>query len=212
LGLLLVLVSAGLYLATAQREPAFWDTGEMQAVPWILGIAHPTGFPAFVLGAYAFSHVVPFGSVAWRMSAFSALAVVVSTFALYRTALRMAGSAAIAFGASLLFATCDIVWVHATRAEVHALSLAFTSVALLLALRYRDGEGDANLRYAGIAYGLALATHPVALWAPPGLLLVAVTRRIGLALGMQTCGCVVLAATLPYAYLPQRSAALRGPA
>ncbi|MDQ2909091.1 MAG: DUF2723 domain-containing protein [Candidatus Eremiobacteraeota bacterium] len=217
-GVLLVFVSAALYLATAQREPAFWDTGEMQVVPWIFGIAHPTGFPAFVLGGYAFAHVVALGSVAWRMAAFSALAVVVATFALYRTALRLTGHVAISFGASLLFATCNIVWLHATRAEVHALSLGLVSVAVLLAVRFHDGEGDANLRYAGVAYGLALATHPVALWAAPGLLLIVArasalrktssSAGAGAVLALQTCACVVLAATLPYGYLPLRSAAV----
>ncbi len=58
-----------------RRSVDYWDTGEMQTVPWILGIAHPTGFPAFVLGGFLFSHLVPIGSVAFRMSLFSGIAM-----------------------------------------------------------------------------------------------------------------------------------------
>ena len=30
---------------------AYWDTGELQAVAPLLGTAHPTGFPTYVLSA-----------------------------------------------------------------------------------------------------------------------------------------------------------------
>ena len=43
------LVPLALFLATAYRDVGYWDTGEMDTVPYILGIAHPTGFPAYVL-------------------------------------------------------------------------------------------------------------------------------------------------------------------
>ena len=41
---------------------AFWDTGEFQAVRPLLGTAHPTGFPAYVILGWL-------GSVVLRHSA-----------------------------------------------------------------------------------------------------------------------------------------------
>ena len=34
------------YAYSAPLGPGTWDTAELQTVPYILGIAHPTGFPA----------------------------------------------------------------------------------------------------------------------------------------------------------------------
>jgi len=52
----LVLASVGasliaLLVATATLLPgvAFWDTGELQTVGPLLGTAHPTGFPTWVI-------------------------------------------------------------------------------------------------------------------------------------------------------------------
>ena len=44
---------------------AFWDTAELQAVGPLLGTAHPTGFPTYVLLGWLVDHVLmPFGEPA----------------------------------------------------------------------------------------------------------------------------------------------------
>ena len=51
---------------------AFWDTGELQAVAPLMGTAHPTGFPTYVLLGWLASVVLqPFGEPAFRMNVFS---------------------------------------------------------------------------------------------------------------------------------------------
>ena len=53
---------------------AFWDTGEFQTVGPILGTAHPTGFPTYVLLGWLASVVLqPFGEPAFRMNLLSAI-------------------------------------------------------------------------------------------------------------------------------------------
>ncbi|MBV8372075.1 MAG: DUF2723 domain-containing protein, partial [Candidatus Eremiobacteraeota bacterium] len=81
------LVPAIAYVASASHEPASWDTAELQGVPYILGISHPTGFPFYVLLGYAWSHAVPLGTIAFRLNVMSGIA--------------MAGAAAIAYGTAL---------------------------------------------------------------------------------------------------------------
>ena len=50
---------------------AFWDTGEFQTVGPLLGTAHPTGFPTYVLLGWLASVVLqPFGEPAFRMNLF----------------------------------------------------------------------------------------------------------------------------------------------
>ena len=58
------------YAASASTEPASWDTAELQGVPYILGITHPTGFPFYVLLGWAWSHAVPLGTIAFGGSVY----------------------------------------------------------------------------------------------------------------------------------------------
>ena len=57
---------------------AYWDTGELQAVAPLLGTAHPTGFPTYVLLGWLASVVLqPFGEPAFRMNLLSGLCLAV---------------------------------------------------------------------------------------------------------------------------------------
>ena len=52
----------------------FWDTGEFQTVGPVLGTAHPTGFPTYVLLGWLASVLLqPFGDAAFRMNLLSAI-------------------------------------------------------------------------------------------------------------------------------------------
>ncbi len=207
-GALVLLIAAAFFLISAQRDVAFWDTGEMQTVPWILGIAHPTGFPAFVLLGWCFAHLLPLGSVAWRLAAFTSLAGAIATLALYAVAARATHSPALAAGAALIFATSESVWEHATRAEVHVLALCFSTVAFFAFDRWRRAGTVTALAAGAGAAGLALATHPVAIWTLPGLVVLITARRPQLRLALASGASFVLMALLPYAYMPVRSASL----
>ena len=39
------IASMVVYLLTMMPGPAFMDTGEFQTVTYVLGVAHPTGYP-----------------------------------------------------------------------------------------------------------------------------------------------------------------------
>jgi len=162
-----------LYVATLAPGVAFWDTGEMQTVPYLLGIPHPTGFPLFVLGGWLFSHVVVLGTPAWRLSLFSALAGAGSACLLWAFVRATTGSALTGLAAALAFSVGDIVWTRAVRAEVHDLALFCTALALVAAERAgRTGSARA-LTVAGLACGLGLATHPVTAFALPSVAILA---------------------------------------
>ena len=58
---------------------AFWDTGELQSVAPLMGTAHPTGFPTYVLLGWLVSVVLqPLGEPAFVMNLFSAICVAVA--------------------------------------------------------------------------------------------------------------------------------------
>ncbi|HEY0068769.1 MAG TPA: DUF2723 domain-containing protein [Chloroflexia bacterium] len=59
------------YLSTTSPTVNFIDSGELITALYEPGIAHPPGYPLYVLLGYVASHLLP-GEVAWRVNAFSA--------------------------------------------------------------------------------------------------------------------------------------------
>lgn len=195
------------YVASASSEPASWDTAELQGVPYILGIAHPTGFPLYAIVGYLWSHVVAMQSVAFRMNALSGFAMAIACVAAYEVARELRASPLVALFATLWFAFTQNVWAHAVRAEAQDLSVACSTVAIYLFLRWMRTADDRLFAGAFALCGLAMAAHPNALWILPAFLIGALiaARRPTL----QTAGLslVLLVAGLAlYLYLPLRSA------
>lgn len=185
---------------------AFWDTGELQTVCAILGIAHPPACPAFVLLGWLFVHAVPLGEPAWHVNFMCSVAVAAATGLLYAVARRFEIAPLTAAVCAFGFALGEVTWKDATRAEVHDVALLFRVLAFFFALRWLDTGRRRDLFWAALALGLAGATHGIALLLVPAIVVI-VTGRPGwrepgtLALG---AGGVVLG-LLPYAYLPLRS-------
>jgi len=187
-------------------DVGYWDTAEMETVPYIFGIAHPTGFPTFVFAGWIFSHLIPFGTVAYRLSLMSALAMAGAAWCAYATVVELGEAQPVASAAGLLFVAGEVVWTRGTRTEVHAFAVAFAALVLWQAVRFhRDGSARA-LYGTALAYGLALATHGIATLLAPGLAMLLaprilkVDRRIVLA-----AAALCVAPLLLYLYIPLRS-------
>ncbi len=198
-----------LYVASLPPSFAFWDTGELQTVAAILGIAHPPACPAFVLLGWLFVHGLPLGEPAWRVNLMCASAVAVAAALLYATLRTFDVPPLIAATCTCGFAAASIPWRDATRAEVQDLALALRAAAFFFALRWYATGVRRALFFAALATGLAVATHGIAVLLIPSLALLVWSRPCA-----RTPRAAALAAggfalgLLPYAYLPLRSAAI----
>src|SRR3954447_18913380 len=75
---------------------AFWDTGELQAVGPLMGTAHPTGFPTYVvLGWFASIVLQPLGEPAFRMNLLSAICLAVAAGVTVDLVRRLTGQLAL---------------------------------------------------------------------------------------------------------------------
>lgn len=220
------LAVAGIVIATVWPDlmpgVAFWDTGEFQTVLPILGTAHPTGYPTYViLGFLANLILRPLGEPAFRMNVLSLLCVAAAAGVTARLAARLSGSAAIGAAAGLGLAATPIAWNLATHADPHTLHLAFVAVLMLLLVgweqrrRAGDPRADRWLLAAAAVFGLSAGNHSLTLLlaAPIGLYVLAVhpgiVRRPGF-----VARCVVALAVplvLVYLELPLRAGLLRAP-
>jgi hypothetical protein len=148
----LALFSLALYVRTAAPTVLTADGGEFQFVPYIAGIAHPTGYPLYTMLGWLWSHILPFGDVAYRMNLFSALWATVAATLLYKTSnlfLRLVspGVPQGTLHASTLVATATFVvsqtfWSQAIIAEVYSLNAFFVVLVFYFLLRWKAGGGE----------------------------------------------------------------------
>jgi len=165
--IILALSSLALYVKTAAPTVLTADSGEFQFVPYIAGIAHPTGYPLYTMLGWLWSHALPLGDVAYRMNLFSVLWAVVAVIFLYITSvlflrlvspgipqgtLRQAQGGAIrhtqdgALYVSALVATATLAvsqtfWSQAVIAEVYSLHASFVVLVFYLLLRWKVAAG-----------------------------------------------------------------------
>lgn len=168
-----------IFVFSAVPDVGLWDTGEMDTVPYIFGIAHPTGFPLYIDAGWLWTHVAVFGNVAWRMAVLSALCGAGACYFLYRAA-RFYTAAVPALSASLIFALGTVMWTRSTRAEVHIPALCIEAFIIVLAEFVRRGSLRAYFALPA-AIGAGLAVHPVVIWSFPGAVLLAASGIAGLA-------------------------------
>ena len=149
MGLAVFGLALGLYVATLapgltwRNDSA--DGGELIAAAWTRGVAHPPGYPTYLLLAKGFASLAPFLDVAYRFNLFSAVAaalsVILSFLLLERVLARLASPAVphgmrllVAGFSSLTMATSPVLWSQATVTEVYALNALFFAGILALTL------------------------------------------------------------------------------
>lgn len=158
--------AAAFILYTIWAPPSFYwlDSGELAAAGVGLGVAHPTGFPLYVMIARLAS-LVPVGELAFRVNLVSALAAAVAVAAVARLVIAAGGSkvpAVVGGAASAAILAASLLLVrHATSAEVYAPTAAVLALTLLLVDRVARG-GDARHGLAlAVVCGLGLGLHSI---------------------------------------------------
>jgi len=200
------------YVLTLLPGVSVGDWAEMQKAPPALDIAHPTGYPTYLLLGKLWS-VLPIGSVAFRMNLLSAVYAAVAVGLTVLILGRLGVRPTLAWAGAMLLAFSGTLWGEATVADENTLQLALVALLLWLALCWRDERRAADLRLAALVAGLALGNHLISLALVPfvALYMIWVARselRQRWLEGVQAIG-IGFAGLLVYAYIPLR--ALVGP-
>jgi hypothetical protein len=193
------------YLRTLMPGVAFGDWGEMQTVPHVLGVAHPTGYPTYLIVAWFFE-LIPLGSVAFRANLLSAVLVSIALATTTVIAMRLGARPILAVAAGLALGAVGTVWAAATVAEVNPLHLALVALILHRALVWEERRRTVDLAIGGLLIGLALGNHLLTLFAAPFLIAFAlwVGRRELIArpsLLLVAAGAVIVGLSV-YLYIP----------
>lgn len=154
------------YVRTLLPGIAFGDWGEMQTVPHLLGVAHPTGYPTYVILGW-FAQLVPIGSVAFRANLLSAVLVSGALATTVAILLRLGTRPLIAAAAAVALGAVPTVWAAATVAEVNPLHLLFVALLLHRALVWDDLRRPRDLVVGALLLGLALGNHLLVVFVGP---------------------------------------------
>lgn len=169
-----------LYTLTCAPSVLPGDAGEFQFVPYLLGIAHATGYPLYVLLGWVWSHLVTIADVAYRMNLFSALWASLAVALAYVLALRVTRQAnpglsrlhtrLTASVAATSLAVGITFWRQSVVAEVYSFNTFWVALVLLLVLRLQEAFSFRRGLALALAYGLSLTHHRTMLLLLPGLL------------------------------------------
>ncbi len=224
-GVGLILAALGLYVSTLAPTVLEADAGEFQFVPWLPGIAHPTGYPLYILLGWLWTHLLPVGEVAWRMNLLSALFAALAVGLTYAIAQNLLDTTlpdtpvpARVIAAALAAATLAVThtfWSQAIIAEVYTLHTLLVAGILWIALRHRRNQKDKPTKWSGkllaFAFGLGLTHHITTILLSPALLLflwvtqppserkIVDFRKVK---SFIMCGLISLIPLLLYLYLP----------
>ena len=172
-----------LYAVTAAPSIYPRDSAELVVAAHTLGIAHPPGYPLYVLLGKLFELIVPWGSVAFQLNLFSAFTAAAAVTLVFLIIDTVTGSVGPALVAAITLATSRLFWFYSTIAEVlslHALWLLLVIWLLLVWQQHRTSGSTANgwLYLAALLFGLGFGNHhTILLMLPAVLYVVWVTDR-----------------------------------
>jgi hypothetical protein len=157
---ILVGLTLALYLRTLGPTVGQADTFEFQVVAPTWGIAHPTGYPLYILCGKLFS-LLPLGSVAWRVNLSSAVFATAAVLCVYHLVRRLTDQPLAALVAALALAFSRVFWSQAIIAEVYALHNLFVAAITFLLLDLLTNSSTNRLPLATSHFSLATCHLPL---------------------------------------------------
>jgi len=216
------LAALALYLVTLAPDVTLGSAGVFCVGGMYAGVAHPPGYPLSTFWAWAFIHLAPFGTIAWRVAFSSAVAAALACGVIALMVSR--GGAALArppsgdslpveprqrplrvacgFAAGMVFGANGAFWWRAVIQDVWTLSILLLCLVLCLLMRWiYNPERKRYLYAAAFAYGLTLTNSQIQLALAPAIpfLVWAGNRHIGR--GMFLVGTLLFGGGLAAAYV-----------
>ncbi len=185
----------------------FGDSAKFQFMGKVLGIAGPTGYPAYMLINRLFT-LIPFGSLALKVSLLSAVFGSLTIVVLWFLLKRITGNKLVSFVAVMFFAISYTFWSQCNVPEVYTLNSFLISLVILCLILWSEEGRAGYLLLACFLYFMNFGIHIMTILFLPAILyfVIATDRRILLERGIMVfCLAFALLAALQYSYLFARS-------
>jgi hypothetical protein len=221
-GLLVFFVVYFIYLLTVFPTVQTEDSGELITSAVKLDIAHPPGYPLFILVGKIFSTLLPFGNMAWRINVMSAFFGALTAQIIYVILKKKTRNELIAFGMAILYAFSNVIWGQSNRAEVYTLNTFCISLVIYLLMRWSGSDlpntidrnhgdeekGSKWLFLAALVFGLGVADHHTILLTAPAIGIFVLIKNWRTVINPKIlAGCIglLLVGISVYAYIPIRT-------
>jgi hypothetical protein len=214
-----------LYTLTLTPSLLAADSGEFQLIAWKLGIAHPPGYPLYIVVGHLFSRF--FASPAFALNLLSAILASVTLVLVSRAVYTATGSTLGGLAAAVILATATTFWAQATTANIRMPTALFTAACVYALVKYQRavaevrnpvvaapprpqaGSSDRYLILFALLFSLGLSHHVSLIF--PGIFFIAFVLLVDPSLLRQPRrwikpGVAFLCGFLPLLYLPFRSA------
>lgn len=178
------------------------DSGELIQAAYTTGVAHPPGYPLFILFLKLF-FLLPFGELAWKANLGSAFLGAAGVLLLFLILKRFLKNELFAASGALTLSFSEIFWRNSVISEVYTMLAALTLLTIYAYIRWREGGGERWL-YASVLFaGFGFFHHPMIIFVlmPLFVAFIFERRRKGLVFKNYALGALVfLLGSLPYLY------------
>ncbi|MDQ7028565.1 MAG: DUF2723 domain-containing protein [Ardenticatenia bacterium] len=183
-GLVVTMAALAVYVPRAAPDLLWGDSAELQMAAWLAGLAHPTGYPLFLMVGWAWTHALapalnPAAALTLLVTLFGALAagglawLLVALSDAWWSDAGTAVRTVLAVGGALWFAWSPTFWSQALVAEVYTLHALFVVALLGAHLRLLVALPETReraLAVLALLYGLSFTHHrTTVLWLPGSL-------------------------------------------
>ncbi|KAJ1490497.1 hypothetical protein T484DRAFT_1777241, partial [Baffinella frigidus] len=137
-GMALASVALAVYVKTAYPTVPGGDAGELCFASCCLAIAHPPGYPLFIMTGHLLTHLIPIGTPGFRVNCVSCACGAAAVLFFFLFCQRWFASRGLRFSSSLallpagLMAFAPLFWQYHTQAEVFSMNNMFICLQLLL--------------------------------------------------------------------------------
>jgi 4-amino-4-deoxy-L-arabinose transferase-like glycosyltransferase len=155
---LLLAASLILYISTLAPTILPADSGEFQLVSYVLGIAHPPGYPLYTMLGKVFT-LIPLHDVAYRVNLLSAFTSALTLLVLSRAVRRLTGSTMAGMIAAAVLGVAPTFWAQATTANIRSLTALFVALQLYTLVTYAQTKNSRDLVAFAAVLGLGVTHH-----------------------------------------------------
>ncbi|MFA6322923.1 MAG: DUF2723 domain-containing protein [Candidatus Buchananbacteria bacterium] len=163
---LIFLVIGTVYLFTLAPSINKEDTGELVSAAYTLGIAHPSGYPLWVIIGHLFTFL-PVGMIAWKINLVSAVFGSLTCAVLYLIIEKLTKNKLISLICALILAFSQTFWSQCLIAKFYPLNSFFVACLIYILCCWREKRQDKYLYWFSILYGLSLTNHTMSILLAP---------------------------------------------
>ena len=183
---IIFVLSFAVYAVTAAPDVTFTDAGELAGVCVTLGIAHPTGYPLFVLLGHLWYFLPLPVSEIYSLNLFVGVLTAISSVVFFyiilsiyeymetrsKKKLHQTSLNLMAFAASLAYSFASTIWAQGVALEVYSLQLLMFNLIILQIIKATTNKQKSEKHFflAALLIGLGFANHMTTILIVPAVL------------------------------------------